>query len=724
MVALRPVWVPYSEGEVKSASALRAQRTGRTGPNGEPAESGRWKLALPGGATYDGPTVSASALGTASECMWKWGLDRIDNVPRPENHKGQLGNDRHDELEAWLKFGKMPYTKGMAQALAHFPMPGQCESEVYFGFMFGRPGHEVIFSGYLDGRESVVDVIGAKPKDYEISVDDEGNQVIDVYPTGLPGRMNSTIRDLKTTSSFDWKKTAAQLRADIQACMYGLGEMLRVEAALLASGVAPKEAIERSSLVILKWTYALLKENKDKTCTIRTVETVCETGSTPDPSIANGPNGGVLLTREQAVATVASYLPVAESMLAAIVEAEEKEKKRKESGTGSDGAGRVGWKSEELGLGKNGSACASYGGCGWKKIGSVVRIEKKRERIGQDWKEWDEKVEDVACSPPNGSGFMAQLRQERLRLGIETKTGVETRTELKPTQAVEKKMGLASRFGTRTGTNGTETSAKADQKEPDQKPGQNGTSSANGVVSKNPPSATPATTIVVTAAPSAAGGLKSRFAKTSAPSETSNTASTKTVETSAKLEEKAQTNGMSSSAGQPGALQPGVEGLTLVERLTKLNEAQGGGAAIEKAAANAPTNTVGAKAVGINPPDAAPEWTAEQQAAEAARLAGKAEPSAVARATPETAAVATTGRGGRRSKKAETEAKVDAALAAADKTTTTSTATATSGPVFEDDEPITVAKALAKIDDIATQLMKAGFRKEAGAVMQMSAALA
>lgn len=756
MVALRPVWVPYEPGEKASASALRAQQTGRTGPNGEPAESGRWKLQLPDGQTYDGPTISASGLGTAAECMWKWGLDRIDNIPRPPNHKADIGGERHDELEGWLKYAKQPYTQGMAQVLAHFPMPGQCESEVYFGFMFGRPGHEVVFSGYLDARESAVDSIG-KVAEFEFGVDIDGNEVLDMNP-GLVRRMNSTIRDLKTTGSFDWKKTAAQLRADIQACMYGLGEMLRIEAALLACGVRPAEARERSSLVILKWTYALLKENKDKTCTIRKVETVCETGSTPDPTIANGPNGGVLLTREQAVATVASYLPVAESMLAAIVEAEESERigKRK--------------KSEELGLGKNGTACASYGGCGWKKIGSLVRIEKRRDGFGR---EWEEKVEDVACSPPQGSGFMALLKQERERLKIGTGegsgSGTETRKEIR-----EKPMGLGARFGNRTGTEsgaktnqgGTESKPETEKK-PEEKP-TTGTSSANGAVSKSPPSATPAATNVLVQT----GGLSGRFAKKpdTAPKATTvaaNTSASTTPEQSAKLETKAQADGMASSASQPGALQAGgPPGESLMARLKRLNKEQNGGAneeAITKAVENAPTQSVtGAKAVGVNPPDAAPEWTAEQQKAEAERLAGigkadaekaaakaEAEKAAAAGTTAQPAAVARAGRGGR---KKAVEAQVDAALAGAQKNGAGANGS-TSGDVvlcphglvrssvacsacdalekksvpkggpFFDDDTITVAAALAQIDDIATKLMKAGFRKEAGTIMQMSAAL-
>jgi hypothetical protein len=114
---------------------------------------------------------------------------------------------------------------------------------------------------------------------------------------------------------------------------------------------------------------------------------------------------------------------------------------------------------------------------------------------------------------------------------------------------------------------------------------------------------------------------------------------------------------------------------------------------------SAPVNTVaqnGGLAVGINPPDAAQEWTAEEQAAEAARLAGnKKEATEQVAAGDGTAAVAKKPRG--------RPAGATAAVVAG---------------------AYTVDVALTELDGIGTRLLAAGLRNEAMQVLGLSAQLA
>src|SRR3989304_126769 len=209
MVALDTVWIPNPGGKI----SLQRGRD-HSGPNGEPPGSGKWKLRLPNGQIYTGPTISASALETASECLHKWALSRLDNYERPTNRNAEMGGERHEELERWLRCGVRPTTDGMAKVISHFPMPGQCESEGYFGFRVSWRETVVVFAGYIDARQSIA---GRK---FNV-------ETLEETPS------NSTILDLKTTGDFRWKKTPVMLRANLQAALHALGEMLRVEKAWL-----------------------------------------------------------------------------------------------------------------------------------------------------------------------------------------------------------------------------------------------------------------------------------------------------------------------------------------------------------------------------------------------------------------------------------------------------------------------------------------------------------
>lgn len=726
MIAMEPVWVPHDLVDGKPVKVIEEARKGRApmeGPNGEPADHGKWRLKFPieyGGAVWMGETISASALDTASDCIPKWGWDRCDNIERPDNRKADLGQGRHTELEDWSQRGVAPKTEGMSKVLAHFPMPGRAESETYFGLWWNTgEGVGVVFAGYLDARESIVDprtgLLREPEWEPEWVADQDG--IVGTTLVQMPRPLNSVVRDLKTTGSYRYKKTPAQLRANIQAALYGLGEMLRIERAVLRGGGTLLEARNASDGVILKWTYALLKElkpsadaNSPDACKITRVETV-----TDNPNVEadqeNIGGAGVLLTREEALATVATYVPLAVRLIKLI----ETKKKTQEL---------LALDVEQGGIRKNADACQMYGGCGWKKNG--------------------------VCEPPASGGFKAWLKAEKVKklvaagmtesdarekvgvasgpealVQIESATSGTTRTQhTHNTSATgQKKMGLAARFGNKA-TAGNET------KTPE---------------TKAPEKAQPP---VATSAPKApaTGGLGARFAKpTGGPVATTGATTTAAV---SKVDQKAVVDGASSTQKstdvKPTSVAVAEGGPTLLQRLQQVAAATSGGAsagasagAIESAVANAPV-----VAVGINPPDAAKEWTPEEQAAEAARLAGigadkadkaakKAETSAqaaaVARAPSPGALAEANGTNGTNGTKAKKGAK-KAAAEAVDQMATNAEAGAqvvsNAAAVMSSTTMSGVRGAVITLDTITMSLMQSGERAAAAITMDASAKLA
>lgn len=589
MTALEPVWVPFTVDELKERQGKTQHGRSAHGPNGEDPDSGKWRLRWPNGVLYEGETISVSSLDTASECLEKWGLDKVHDFEKPENRKATLGNFRHDELERWCKYGTRPKTPGMEGVCAMFPAPGMCENEVFFGFAMERVGHKtIVIAGYIDARVSAV---------------------AEFDGAALQQPLNSIIYDLKTTGDFRWKKTAAQLRANIQAAAYALGEMLRVEA------VRGKGA-DGTELVLLRWVYGQLKELTDKTktpvedaqCEIVRVEMVDDLGERVSEE-EEGWNG-VWITREEAIAVVAQYVPLAETLINIL--------ERKKAG-------------ELITLPKNRDSCESYGGCPWRKVDVEVSwedttVERKlmfdggSERVVTIEKKEKKSRRDKACTPPPAaesglSGFMARHKQEMAKKshgeGIGGHAGVEkvlwqwseqresvsngstltmqqvqqepvsaTKPSMTKPVITEKKMNLADRFSKVSGT------ASGAVEKPVEKPVEQS----------------------VEPAKAASGGIASRFAAkagatSGAPSET------KTADV------KATSDGMASSGG---AVQSGASP-RLADKLKALKQTS----AVSTAVANAPTNSVatGQVAVGINPPDAAPEMSKEQQIAEGDRLA-------------------------------------------------------------------------------------------------------
>jgi hypothetical protein len=211
-------------------------------------------------------------VGTAEECLHKWGLSRLDNLESPQTESQALGDARHKELERWLCYGKAPPTPGMMKVMEHFPEPGACDSEVYCGFLVRGPsGVEIVFGGWVDTRVSRLD--------YEC--------------------VNSTVYDLKTLKDMRWRKTPAQLLADFQAALYAVAEIAGIEAAALHNFSCDG--------IVLKWVYAQLRANGE----VVRAEPLDEVGGS-----------GVFMSREAAFAVVERHLPLAEQMLSLIAEAD------------------------------------------------------------------------------------------------------------------------------------------------------------------------------------------------------------------------------------------------------------------------------------------------------------------------------------------------------------------------------------------------------------------
>lgn len=178
---------------------------------------------------------------------------------------------------------------------------------------------------------------------------------------------------------------------------------------------------------------------------------------------------------------------------------------------------------------------------------------------------------------------------------------------------------------------------------------------------------------------------------------------------------------------QAAAAASAATALTLKNRLQGLSKGKAA-AAVDAAPAHAVGASVtGALAVGINPPDAAPEWTQEQQEAEAERIAKKygsvesgsaellaaVEPSEAAAdgvdgAVAEGTVPAKRGRGRPAGSKAKPVVSGVSGVEA----------------VGMDVDAVDPQYAQTVLDSLAMRLMSGGYRKEAASVLELSAKFA
>jgi hypothetical protein len=153
---------------------------------------------------------SATQVDTFLLCRRKWAFDKVEGIKGPPNQAAQEGLAVHEQLDAWLGRGvplnTLTAAGKVAMAGLHLlpaPMTPGLESET----------------------QSYVDLSGWKfvvKKDW---------QRLDIMPP--------IVGDHKTTKDFRWMKNAADLRTDVQACLYAAETML-------STG---------SPVVDLQWTY-------------------------------------------------------------------------------------------------------------------------------------------------------------------------------------------------------------------------------------------------------------------------------------------------------------------------------------------------------------------------------------------------------------------------------------------------------------------------------------
>ena len=156
--------------------------------------------------------LSASQIGTWTDCKRKWGFQYLDGIRSPPNPSAALGVRVHAVLEAWLRDGTafdLSTLEGQiaSSGLAHLPMPG--EAEVEKGFVVKTDAAS--YRGYIDAS------FGGDPP---------------------------TVLDHKTTGNLQWAKTEDDLRKDIQATIYAAEAMSRTG----------KDAVE------LRWVYYTTKK--------------------------------------------------------------------------------------------------------------------------------------------------------------------------------------------------------------------------------------------------------------------------------------------------------------------------------------------------------------------------------------------------------------------------------------------------------------------------------
>lgn len=178
------------------------------------------------------PTYSPSQINDWIDCPRKWGFGKIDRLPRPQAASAAFGTVVHDLLEGHLKGGPIPFHPGpnpspvhalisverfhlaaeLAHlATAHLPAPN-APGLVVEGGMDLAPSHGLHrWTGRIDWMQAIHNTV--------------------------------TIGDHKTTSDIrSWGKSAADLRADVQANVYGKWGMENVHTFPLDS-------------VHLQWTY-------------------------------------------------------------------------------------------------------------------------------------------------------------------------------------------------------------------------------------------------------------------------------------------------------------------------------------------------------------------------------------------------------------------------------------------------------------------------------------
>jgi len=171
----------------------------------------------------DAHRISPSQVETKRLCLRKWGLEKLDRVPKPENKYASRGTDCHFTLEGWQRDGKeIDFTtdtgKIVSSGLKFLPRPGTHIVEHNFVFRTER----ATYHGKMDLR-------------------------------GVLASPIQVVWDHKTTTSFKWLKPPEVLRRDPQANIYA--------SAAIAESKENGVLFER---VEQNWVYYLADPDKPK----------------------------------------------------------------------------------------------------------------------------------------------------------------------------------------------------------------------------------------------------------------------------------------------------------------------------------------------------------------------------------------------------------------------------------------------------------------------------
>lgn len=171
------------------------------------------------------PVFSATQIDTYILCNRKWGIKKIDGIKPERNRFADRGVDMHGVGERFLRHAIPPPDtdagKVFRASIPHLPAPGS--GLVEEPFLWVPKGEKFSICGKMDW-------VGMLP--------------------GLAAGGALALRDHKNTSSFDWAKSAEELRTNVQAVTYC--------AYLL------EEAFPDEGLVHCRWLYDLWKPDRPK----------------------------------------------------------------------------------------------------------------------------------------------------------------------------------------------------------------------------------------------------------------------------------------------------------------------------------------------------------------------------------------------------------------------------------------------------------------------------
>lgn len=178
-------------------------------------------------AFRDAHRISPSQIETARLCLRKWGLEKLDKLPKKPNKYADRGTAAHNVLEIWQRDGipvdlATDIGKMVSAGLKFLPQPKTHKTEHNFVFDSGV----AVFHGKMDLRG---------PVSFRIQ----------------------SIWDHKTTSSFHWLKPPEVLRADPQANIYAKAVIEECKKAGFTLG----NQIDR---VEQNWVYYLADPSKPK----------------------------------------------------------------------------------------------------------------------------------------------------------------------------------------------------------------------------------------------------------------------------------------------------------------------------------------------------------------------------------------------------------------------------------------------------------------------------